>query len=328
MKRKLSSRLSGLGVVLLIWLFIGVGVALAAVPTPTTYTIVSIEAYQSVVVTNDQLYLVSFDLSDSTSINESATEAWLVRMLDEGVEIATVAPYAFYNSGYAQGLVSFYFDPLDADLPTWSTANLSIELTGNPSLDWGGDPPRQVTSSIGSWNVGNTLVPARIRVIATGLEADYSIDMIEAGGAGMTVLTAYGEEYFETVIANLRLIAPNLFSSVISQPQPIEHSYNQTYQHETETRFQGDTTFGLDTLATLLRVSRMTLISVLYLIFSIALSIIVCRNLESMRPMLFLCGGLLTVGGAVGFAAMEAPIWVGILGVAILIFTFFWRESP
>ena len=124
-----------LGVVLaIITLLLLPGNICLAIADPDTMTVNSVEAYQDAVETGDQLYIVTFTLDYTAPPTEAADEAFLIRFLDNSVEIAAVTPYAYYNDGYSDGAITFYFDADDPDLPTWNQNDITIQITGNPSL--------------------------------------------------------------------------------------------------------------------------------------------------------------------------------------------------
>lgn len=299
-----------------------------AIAFPDTRIVNSIEAYQSVLETNDQLYLVTFTLEYGTNPTENANEAFLLRLSDNGTEIAAVSPLAFYNSGYSQGVVSFYFDSSDADLPAWSTANISVQLIGNPALSWdGGIPPEIANNTVDSYTVGSATISARIRVLATTLESIYGLDMIEPVQDEL-LLTDNGESYFEQVIENLRTIAPSLFSTATSAPEFTERTFTQTGATAAEARWIGDPIFDLTAFANMIGVSRIWATSILYIGFCLIILIIGTIKMRQIRPATFLFGALMIVGSFQGFMVFTAGIYCGIGGALAIVFALFYRGAP
>lgn len=309
-------------------------IAYAAIPAPNTDPVISsIEAYRNVIETDDQLHIITFDLDIyTTNPAEGADDAWLFRFLDDGVEIASVAPYAYHDDGYDQGVVSFYFDSSDPDLPTWQSANLDIELVGNPSLEWAaGDPPSVTNDNWQSWTDGTGTIAARIRVLATQLESAWGIDLIEQL-QGVNKLTSNGEDYFETAISNLRVIAPDVFSALMVTPDFPSANFTQSRATSTEARWSGNTTFDLTETADLAGVSRIWWTSALYIILCVGILIVSSMRMgqpgaPAYRPATFLFGALMVVGSFMGFMVFEAAVFCGVAGGLATVYSLFWRGS-
>ena len=106
---------------------------------PSSLLIVAAEGYRSVIETNDQLYLITFDIfyataADRPSENASAT---MILNLNDGATVHALAvPTSFVHRGYVRGVTGMYFAAGDADIPTWASATLVAEITGNPALSW------------------------------------------------------------------------------------------------------------------------------------------------------------------------------------------------
>lgn len=314
-------------------------VADAQEPQPATLIINSIDAFQSVIVENDQMHIVSFDISWSSG-NYTGTEAFLFRFLDAGVEIATATPYSYYNNGKSQGVVGFYFDADDPDIPTWGSANLKIELMGNPTIVWDGDVPYTSSTTWNSWSAA-TLLGAKIRLLALALEDDWSVDLISPVN-GVNKLTSYGEDYFESSIPNLRKAAPTLFITTAASPSFPSDNHSSTHGDEVMDRWltSGNGTFDVTDAATQLGTTRNWLMSGLWVISSITMlglmtygtsktqggQEIITR--QSLRPALFLFGFMMIVGSFMGFMVMQAGLFCGIFGGIVLVFAIFWRGSP
>ena len=315
-------------------------IARAAEPEPTTLIINSIDAYNDVINDNDQLHLVTFEI-DWSSGNYTATEAFIFRFISNGIEIATTTPYSYYNEGKSQGVIGFFFDANDPNLPTWESANLSIQLIGNPLIDWAVDPSTFETSSSAwnSWNTG-TLTAARVRRIALDLEDVWSIDLIEPV-SGVNKLTSYGEDYFTNSIPNLQEIAPNLFTSRVTSPSFPTDNHSSTAGDEAMDRWTatGNGTFDVTEAAVYFGTSRNWLMSGLWIVASITLLVLMTygtgqikgtgyTSAVTLKPALYLFGFMMIIGSFMSFMVMQVGLFCGIVGGLIIIFTLFWRGSP
>jgi|TARA_Y100000310_G_C20676127_1_gene813147 hypothetical protein len=309
-----------------------------AIAAPTVLTINNITAYQGVIEDDDQLHIITFTIDYASSPTKSTDKTYLVRLFNDETEIGVVTPYPFYNGGYSEGVVSFYFSAFDANLPTWTTANLSVELTGNPSLPWdSGSPPVVKSSTWLSYNEGNVKLPARIRVLATNLEAVYGVDMIEST-FGVGQLTENGENYFNQVIVNLRLMAHSIFKSLILTPEYSGANFTNTYAEASENRWltSANGTFDLTNWATIWGISRNWTSSIFYVAFCIVVLFITAFRIgvsrgggvvDGSRPATFIFGALMIFGSFTGFMVFEAGIFAGVIGILAIIFPLFWRGS-
>lgn len=308
------------------FLLIGTPV-LAAIAAPTTQTINTIEAYRSVIHTNDQLYIVTFSLDYAVNPTDNARVNFLFRFSDNGTQIVEVAPSPYFDSGYDDGIISFYFLADDPNIPDWSTANLSVEFTGNPSLDWGGDPPSVTNNVVDTYTDDNQLIPARIRVLASALETQWGIDLIELL-SGTLVLTAFGEEYFEAVIPNLRIIAPDVFSSVTLQPEFDEREFTNTYATTAEDRWVGDPIFDTTPTAIALGIPRVWLNSIIWVGVSIGMMVAVIMAVRRVRPASYIFGATLVIGSFAGFMTFVGGIFVGVIGALAIVFSILYKNAP
>lgn len=167
--------------------------------------------------------------------DETVTEAYLAIFIDTdgSTQLKSVAPYTFVNSGYGRGLVWIYFSAAEVTEYSIDSANeddYRIWLTGNPTLDWAGDPPKTI-STIDQWNTtGDQAVLLALRVLyyADQLELLWELDMVESTALGNR-LTSTGEEYFENVIQYLRQMAPACFSSAMIEPDVEDLDYTTEF---------------------------------------------------------------------------------------------------
>jgi hypothetical protein len=226
MKKRLSSYL--LIGILLALILTPLSIALA-IQSPVPANIISeVQVTPDNYETGDQLYIVPFTIGSCNTTDYTATDLFIIRLLDSGVEIATATPYSFRNNGFSSGCTGFYFKAADSDIPTWGSSNLTIEIIGNPSISWDEDIP-YVSSNSFNWAVSKSYVAIKIRTLAQLLENDWSVDLIEPI-QDINQLTSYGEAYFDSVIPNLRIIAPTLYVSGTDMPVYSATDNNTDYQ--------------------------------------------------------------------------------------------------
>ena len=295
-----------------------------AIELPDTDPIIStIRAYQGVIETGDQFWLVTYDLDKyTTEPDELSSQAFLLRLKDNGVEIGAKTPYAYYNDGYSLGCVSYYFSPTDVNIPTWEEDDISVTIEGNPTLSWtGGSPPDPITNNnVDSWNEGKTLIPGHLTFLAQAYGIAFGgIDLVEII-QGEYKFTTYGEDYFSNTIENVRTIATSLFTDLVTQPEVREIVYTNTTKTTAENRLVGDPIFDLTTLAGQLGVSRMWLNTVIWLTLTFAVVIFAGRYSGSGSGLLIVMGIMFIIGGYIGFVSFDLAIWTGVTGVLVVVY--------
>ena len=201
--------------------------AFASIPSPDIeYSIIQVEAYQNVIEDDDQLYVIQYEIEYSAiPIEGTSDELFLCRLMNGTTQLGVTTPYPANANGYSRGLMSIYFgaDDVTSLGLVWESASYSVQLIGNPVLDWtDGDPPSTTNSSFSNWTSFssasdvNTTLSLRLSVIAQIIETAWAgiSDLIEGTGGDRT-LTDEGAEYFTLAIPNLRLMAPSLFSEAL-----------------------------------------------------------------------------------------------------------------
>jgi hypothetical protein len=176
-------------------------------PYPSTLQIQDVQAYQNAWQSGDQLYLITYYIGGfDTAPNETATQLFIFRLLGEdGTEIASAAPYAYYDYGYGLGVVAFYLSPSQA--PAWES-DLTIQLIGNPVATFnltGGKSWPQTTADV-AWN-NNASISAKVISLANQLGSAWGVAMTTTT-QGLTVLSDDGAAYFQQVVPYFIEIAP------------------------------------------------------------------------------------------------------------------------
>lgn len=190
--------------------------AVVDIDLPDIQTIDKIEVYNDALGEDDsQLWLISYDCeytTNTTSYDISQAFMFVLKDSDGNVVGATTA-YPYFDDGFTKGIVAIEYESSDA--LTWS-GNYTLYFYGNPTLSWFGGTAPSVNSNAITWFDEGSVSDAqdrlttRLRYVATILEQEWSIDLIETSSTG-TVLTLYGEDYFTNSISDLRNICPDLF---------------------------------------------------------------------------------------------------------------------
>lgn len=322
MRNKLKRLLLAVYLVLFAIISIPALPALAAIATPDVLQINYLYAYRGVVNENDQLYIVVFDIDYAALPTDNADVNFLFRFFDDGVELGAVQPYPFYN----EGIAAFYFDADDPNLPDWGVDDISVKLQGNPAFVWdAGDPPSTTIDTVTSWDATASFLTARLVLIANQLETVYSIDMINIV-SGQSKLTAYGELYFETVISNLRIMSPTLFSDYVTQPIYITTvNHSGSVDIASRTKYTG-TIFDQTATATLLGIDVSWVYSILWLLITGIIAWVYATKIGTIG-LTWLAGICLVVGSFMGFMPTSVGIACGVLGGLFILYPILFRNA-
>lgn len=205
-----------------------------AISTPDSVGIYNVWVYRNAVESGDQLYIVDFFIEYETNPDENAQEAFIIRLLDESNdEIGSSTPCTYYNNGYARGVAFIYFDADNA--PFWE-GDYTMQLVGNPTLEWTPSIPNELLTSF-NWNDATTtsivkeVIAGRIIWLAGYLDSDWSetaYSLLENTIDGQ-YLSENGISYFATVLAkanadlSLQVLAPDALSF-----RHVDLDYNRT----------------------------------------------------------------------------------------------------
>lgn len=199
-------------------------------PDPDVHypSISSVDVYNNYLELNDQLYVVNYWMQYSsanlTLMTESIDQTFTGRVLESGAEQGNVAPYPYYASGYHKGVFAIYFPAAIA--PTWGSANISVQLNGNPIITWTGGPnPPTVSTASLSWHSTATvaatslLLGAGVIQWATNLSNAWAVALTTQTAGGVK-LSSYGDQYFSNAIPSLRSACPQIYTAGVVVLQP------------------------------------------------------------------------------------------------------------
>ena len=296
-----------------------------AIADPDSMSVDEVYVYRNCREVGDQMYLVTYTITYASPPTESVSEAFLCRLMDGTTELASVAPFTYHNNGYDEGVVAIYFSAENA--PDWEGA-YTMELTGNPALGWSGDPPTDTDSTFDLWQdnglaITHVVLSSRIIDLATELETDWSLDMVQQNSeTGEYTLTMHGEAYFSGVVPYLPEVAPFVFEDVVPpvvvEPEIEDPDTSAAYADSLETGILG-TVLDITPLADEFGVGRGQLTAILYYAAVLLFLIKVSQKLQSQKPLMILSIPLVVLGAFVG-----VPLVVTILAAFVAIFFIAW----
>ena len=183
----------------------------------------SVAAFQDLLEPDDMGFLIDYNLVYTVLPTETATESFVVALLDEtGGQLGATAPVVFtpnLNKGYRRGASWLYFSAADVVSfgMTWSN-NYTVQLVGNPALAWPGAPPTTTTAPGDLYwfpinGTASNHVALATQILTQGdlygIAWTLNITTITSIGKRLAI---YGEEYFGSVIPNVRDMAPDAFA--------------------------------------------------------------------------------------------------------------------
>jgi len=107
------------------------------------FSISSVEVYRHCQELNDQLYLITATIENTTTPSTAVDQAYIVRVIgtDGTTELGSTTFYPYHDSGYDYGTCSVYLTADEvstyetAGVLSWSGA-VTVEINGNPTLHW------------------------------------------------------------------------------------------------------------------------------------------------------------------------------------------------
>lgn len=202
-------------------------------------SILNCKVFHNLLETDDQLYVFHIDVHYDVLPTPPINKYFHFRLLDVGgiAELASATPYAYYNIGYDESCISFYFDADDA--PTWGSAFV-FKLSGNPEYHAAPIPEASYTLTAADYTVSTDqeenqdLLGDFTLQIAHSLQTDWGATMTEYSALG-EVLTPTGATYMSGAIPNLKYLAPGIFSTQVQQPSPAPTMHSGDFGIKTET---------------------------------------------------------------------------------------------
>lgn len=213
-----------------------------AIVDPDSLQIRYVNAYRSVLETNDILYVVSYDVEYSSTPTEPISDTYITRLLTLGSsELQASIPVPYFDNGYGRGVTSLYFtaEQVTNLSITWGDP-YTVRLQGNPSSF--PSPPAISTSSINyknqfatQFHLQNDIYTEAVslQLVWSALLSPDSISLVESQGNAV-VFTSDGEDYFLQSIPNLNQMIPDLFVGTNDVPdsQDLNRPHDQSYRDQ------------------------------------------------------------------------------------------------
>lgn len=292
---------------------------MASVPQPTDLEIREVAAYENYREDGDQLYLATYYITVNST--EGANQLFIFRLKDGNETIATAAAFPYHDNGYGFGVVAFYLSADDA--PAWE-GDISVQVIGNPLVDWDGDIPSVVFDDI-TWNTGTTeevasLLSSGILYLATLLGQSWGVEMVTTV-QGVTTLTSAGASYFLVVIPYSGEILPYIFGQYIFNPDyPIDEKPASDDYAENLVTWIKDTVFDLSPMAKSWGMSRGALTALIYYGFVIGLLMILMVKKGLKKGAMLIAWPFVVMGAffgvplivtiMAGFFCLISTVWV------------------
>ena len=317
----------GLATAILLLILVAAPVLASDPPTPDVMQVESVSVTRNLTEEGDRFVAFHHTIHyDSGQPETPANKLFTFRLIgtDNSTHLASVVPYAYYNSGYDQGCSGFYFPA--ADNLTWGQAYI-LRISGNP--EYFADPPvtnytltasdySQVAEREANQAVlGNYIIDA-----ARKLETNWSTMLLTEGELG-TVLNSTGEAYFRGTISALQVMAPQIFLVRTETPgfEPREWTEEQAKTYEE--RFTG-TWVGKSIVAVgkLFHVKWNVITGMMVLGAVMGLAVVCEMSFKTVKPAM-ISGACILIGGTV--MGWVAPALMAIITlVAALYLGYFW----
>lgn len=184
---------------------------------PSSVNIQDVDIYNSLIQANDFLAVVPYTIAYPSTPSDSIDKTFTFEFIDtDGATLlGAVTAYPFYNSGYSQGVVSFYFS---ANITAWGLL-YTIRVAESPAFFtspayW--DFPvsaSDYSAYTANQTANRSLLQTKVVKVAQQLTIAWAISatpLTEQGGSGV-ILSSYGEAYFRNAIFGLQQMCPSLF---------------------------------------------------------------------------------------------------------------------
>ncbi len=196
----------------------GMVFAVVAEPTDTpTILLPFVRVNRNLITDGDMLiygdYNIPYVPYTSALPSQSATDTYVIQLLDGDTLIGSVAPFTFMDNGYNRGAFGFY---LDAGV-SWNTT-YTIRICQNPAffttpLSWNYVMPITAYTSSTSQEINQFELGVNIIALANRLNTAYlgRYAFTDTSSGGTVLSSPTGETYFRGAISGIQAMAPNLY---------------------------------------------------------------------------------------------------------------------
>lgn len=317
----LSKRLVFVSSVALLLSVLAAPAVLAQTASPDSVSIDTIYVNRHLLETDDQLYMAYYNIDYTAIPDDPADDTFIFRLIDTDgtTELGRMTPYVYANSGYGEGVFSFYFAAADA--PTWGEEYI-VRVSENPSQftnpqEWNFGVSSTDYSTETTQSASRNEVEDYILSFAADLETAWSTTLTESQDPGI-VLNSVGEAYFRNAVFGAQTMAPNVFFYQTLDINYTERSWNTTQASTYEERFDatwvGNATGGMSNL---LKVDNQLFTSIAIVIMCVMAMWLSQRYLDSTHPGLVGCIIITLGGAALGWVGM---VFLAIIGLFVLMY--------
>ncbi|OGO00991.1 MAG: hypothetical protein A2Y58_03200 [Chloroflexi bacterium RBG_13_51_52] len=209
-----------------------------AMDEPDTVVLYDIALFHDVLVANDFLAIVPYDITFGTQPDDNIDLTFIFVMRDptNTETLGMVTAYPRYNGGYGKGVVSFYVES-GIDLDEFYIFRVQENTAYYPaSAIW--DFTIGLSNYCSETDQGAAL-RAKVLDIAQVLSNEWDVDLLSTSDVGQVVLSTYGELYFLYAIPGIQAMAKELFSVQISAPTYTKRSWSTTVADLMQTKYDG-----------------------------------------------------------------------------------------
>jgi len=295
-------------------------------------SIESVAAYRHLIEDNDVLIMVHYDIQYGSSPDEAANELYLCILKNDDVQIGSVLPYPYYDSGYGEGVMAFYYSADDA--PVWG-GTYTVTLQGNPIV-WGDTDDWKSSYNMNSddWSTyddqetNQDALWVHIVSVAQSLETDWSSTLLDSTPRGLVLNTTAGEPYFVQAIIGLRTMCPDCFAVRDTTPNFGETDWSRAEDLSMRTTTHG-TSIGnmVDLIARNMSVPFITAAAILVLVIYMFVIIYVRRHTGDAADGVLSGFPIIPIAVSLGFIPMAGYAVFALLSASLFGYIVFFRTS-
>jgi len=243
-------------------------------------SISNLSANVYLIESGDVLIYGMYDIPYAAIPDNPANDTYIIRLLDTdgSTQIGATIPFVRYDSGYNEGVFSFYFA---------ASENLTIEQTytvrisqnpahfANPQFD-------DFVMNLSDWTSATSQdrnqleLTLNIISLAEELEIEHDVTLLESSVGGTVLSDPGGETYFRGAIFGIQAMAPDLFLVQSLTWDTTDREWSTTQFDTYDSRFSG-TSIGNSTanISATLGLTTVSLMGLIYALPIIVGSVIV-----------------------------------------------------
>jgi len=224
-----------------LWSFIAAIVLVVCNSAPAyadTREILSTRVFQNLAETGDMCIFMHYYLDHTVPPTEPVNTYYQFRLMDVGgtTQIGAATAYPYYNYGYGEGLVAWYFPAATA--PVWGSSYI-LRMEGNP--EYFASPVPVVTYTLTSSDysaLGQAGLEDYIIDQCLEIELDWGVALVSASDIGL-ILTTEGEAYLRGTLPGIQYVAPGILAVQEGVPTVTPRTWGTTQADTYATRWAG-----------------------------------------------------------------------------------------